>query len=168
MLGIEKMFFSTQNYYTIVVRDDAKLAVHIATIFVLVMGVWILWLRPLLERRQPHESIPMIPNSHWLLGHLFWLLRLGYLEKQQALLDHADERGRCSVWMGFLPSIALTTPSDAKQLLWKTHNRQSPPILKHHFGRLIGPKNLLMMNGKEWKYYQSALRTALSRSDPCV
>jgi cytochrome P450 len=169
MLGNENITCSSQNYYTIVDRgDDAKPFVTIAILFVLVMGVWVLWLRPSLERRQPHPSIPMIPNSHWLLGHLFWLLRLGYLERMRSLAEHADERGRCSIWMGILPSIALTTPADAKQLLWKTQNRQSPPIFKLHFGRLIGPRNLLMMNGKEWKYYQSALRTALSRLDPSV
>lgn len=146
-----------------VFSQDAKL---IATIVVLNVGAWVFWLRPLLERRTPHESIPMIPNSHWLLGHLFWFLRKGFLEKQQALLDCADKQGRCSVWMAFIPSISLTTPSDAKQLLWNTHNRDIVPIMKYHFERLVGPKNLLMMNGKEWKYYQSALRTALSRLDP--
>jgi hypothetical protein len=136
------------------------------TVGILIIGLWVLRLRPLLERRKPLSNIPMIPNSHWLFGHLFWLLRKGYLEKQQELVDHADDRGRCSVWMGLLPSISLTTPTDAKRLLWNNYSRHSLPILKYHFERLAGTKNLLMINGKEWKYYQTALKTALSRVDP--
>lgn len=127
---------------------------------------WVLWLRPWLERRRPHPSIPMIPCSHWLFGHLFWLIRVDFLEKQKQLMEHADEQGRCSVWMGFTPSICCTTPADAQSLLWKNHARRNLPLFKHHFQRLAGQKNLLLLNGKEWKYYQSALKTALSRTNP--
>ena len=170
MLGNENTTAcSTQNYYTVWSSLDTNLTEYIAAITVLVVGCWILWLRPLLEKRKPHPSIPMIPDSHWLFGHLFWLLRTkSYLEKQQALVDHADQKGRCSVWMGPIPSISLTTTADAKELLWKFHTRKSVPILKYHFERLVGPKNLFVMNGREWKYNQSALRAALNRLDPFV
>ena len=39
-------------------------------------------------------------------------------------------------------------------------------MLKYHLERLAGPKNLFWMNGKEWKYYNSALRRAMIRLDP--
>ncbi len=145
---------------------DARIAECIAAIVVVLVGVWMFWLRPLLERKRPHESIPMIPNSHWLLGHLYWLLRKGYLEKQTDLVDHADDQGRCSIWMGLVPSISLSTKADAKRLLWNIHTRHTIPMLKYHLERLAGPKNLFWMNGKEWKYYNSALRRAMSRLDP--
>jgi len=118
------------------------------------------------QRKTPHESIPMLPDSHWLFGHLFWVLRRGYLDKQQELADHADARGRCSIWLGCTPSISLTTPSDAKRLLRNVHTRAAVPVLRYHLDRLTGPRNLFFMNGREWKYYHSALRTAMSRLDP--
>ncbi len=147
---------------------EENLSKTIVAIVILFAGLWIIWLRPRLERRKPHPSIPMLPNSHWLFGHLLWLIKHDFLEKQQVLVDHADEKGRSCTWMGPIRSISLTTPEDAKELLWKFHSRNNVPILKYHFERLLGPKNVFMMNGKEWKYYQSALRTALSRLDPFI
>ena len=65
----------------------------IVAIVVVLGGLWTIWLRPLLESRKPHPSIPMIPkHSHWLFGHLFWLIKQGYLEKQQALVEYADNQ----------------------------------------------------------------------------
>ena len=49
------------------------------------------------------------------------------------------------------------------------HTRHSAPILRHHFEMLAGRRNLLLLNGREWKHYQSALKSALhqqARSDP--
>ena len=160
--------FSMGNHENVHPFLEEILTKAIIPIVFLFAGLWTIWLRPLLERRKPHPSIPMLPNSHWLFGHLFWLIKHGFLEKQQVLVDCADEKGRSCTWMGPIRSISLTTPEDARELLWKFHSRNNVPILKYHFERLMGPKNLFMMNGKEWKYYQSALRTALSRLDPFI
>lgn len=170
MLGDDTVAaFSDQNSKNAGSFPEENFTKAIVAIVVVLGGLWTIWLRPLLENRKPHPSIPMIPkHSHWLFGHLFWLIKQGYLEKQQALVEYADEKGRSCIWMGPLPSISVTTPQDAKELLWKFHSRHNVPVFKHHFERLAGPKNLFMMNGKEWKYYQSALRTALSRLDPFV
>jgi len=124
-----------------------------------------------LQSTKPVNSIPMLPNSHWIFGHLFWLLGNEYLVKQQTLLDNADDQGRCSCWIGTQPSISLTRPLDAHQLLRHHHTRFSAPILKRHFEMLAGKRNLLLLNGKEWKYYQSSLKSALyhqARADPTL
>ena len=129
--------------------------------------LWIAWLRPLLQSKKPHPLIPMLPGSHWLFGHLFWLLNHDFIGRQQVIRDHSDRHGRCSVWLGpRLPSISLTRIEDAHKLLRNHHTRHPVPILKYHFERLAGRNNLLMLNGRKWKHYQSALKATLIRFDP--
>jgi cytochrome P450 len=135
-----------------------------------ILAVVFIW-KPRLQSKKPVQSIPMLPNSHWLFGHLFWLLRNEYLVKQQILLNNADDQGRCSCWIGAQPSISLTSRDDAQKLLRNHHTRCSAPILKHHFEMLAGKRNLLLLNGKEWKYYQSSLKAALyhqTKADPTL
>ena len=113
----------------------------------------------------------MLPQSHWIFGHLFWLLGNDYLVKQQTLLEHSNDEGRCSCWIGTQPSISLTSGKDAQKLLRNHHTRFSAPILKHHFEMLAGKRNLLLLNGSEWKYYQSSLKSAMyhqSKADPTL
>ena len=155
---------------------DSKLTIICATHVLVSMAIGfflvvILFWRQLLQSKKPVQSIPMLPDSHWILGHLFWLLSNEYLVKQQILLEHADDQGRCSCWIGTQPSISLTSGEDAQTLLRKHHTRFSAPILKHHFEMLAGKRNLLLLNGKEWKYYQSSLKSALhnqTRADPTL
>ncbi|KAK1746887.1 hypothetical protein QTG54_002231 [Skeletonema marinoi] len=62
--------------------------------FILVV---ILFWKPVLQSKKPVESIPMLPDSHWIFGHLLWLLGNEYLVKQQILLEHADDQGDAHV-----------------------------------------------------------------------
>ena len=141
-----------------------------AATFGLLTTIWTLWWKPYLESKKPVQSVPMLPDSHWLFGHLFWLLGKQYLEKQQALVESADTSGRCSCWIGpTQASISLTCGEDAQKLLKNHHIRYSAPILQRHFEMLSGKRNLFLLNGKEWKYFQSALKSALcqkSKDDP--
>ena len=59
--------------------------------------------------------------------------------------------------------MSLTSGEDAQRLLKNHHARHSAPILRRHFEMLAGKRNLLLLNVKEWKYYQSALKSALHR-----
>ena len=128
----------------------------------LVSLLWMLYWKPRLEAKPPVPCVPMLPNSHWLLGHLLWLLEKEYLEKQRALAEFADEHGRCACWIGPTQrSLSLTSASDALVLLRNHHTRHSAPLLQHHFEMLSGKRNLLLLNGKEWRCYQTALKSAL-------
>lgn len=51
----------------------------------LIIGCLLLSWKEHLESKTPVPSVPMLPQSHWLLGHLFWLLGKDYLDKQRAL-----------------------------------------------------------------------------------
>ena len=160
--------FESVVYGDIVDIKKLHVFASVAIGFILVI---VLYWKPLLQAKKPVRSIPMLPNSHWIFGHLFWLLGNEYLTKQQILLYNADDEGRCSCWIGTQPSISLTSGGDAQKLLRNHHTRFSAPILKHHFEMLAGKRNLLLLNGKEWKYYQSSLKSALyhqRRADPTL
>ena len=147
-----------------VVADNFNLALSIV-IFSSILCIWTNWLRPRLEAKKPVDGVAMLPKSHWLFGHLFWLLSKPYLKKQRELADNADRNGRCGCWIGRQASLSLTFCEDAQQLLRNHHTRVSAPILKRHFEFLSGKRNLLLLNGEEWKVYSLALKSALSQME---
>ena len=147
---------------SMLIYTDTAVLVAVGCAFFL---VWSLYLRPRLEQKKPIDSLPMPPDAHWLFGHLFWLLQTNFPDKQQTLSEYSNDKGRITMWLGpTIPSVCLTHWKDAQALLRNHHNREASSfIFRHHIEWFAGEKNLLLLNGKEWKHHQSVLKSSLRR-----
>lgn len=124
-------------------------------------GTYFLWrrYRSHLKSKKPFDDLPMVPNSHLLLGHM-WLLGRPFQEYFEILRDNANENGHTGYWMGSTASIAVTKWEDARKVYLNESYRKNIPVLTHHLSSFIGRYNILNLMGKEWKAHRSAITKA--------
>ena len=106
--------------------------------------VYVLWrrFRAHLESKKPYEGLPMVPNSHFLLGHM-GLLGIPFQRYFQILSDNANENGHTGYWVGSTATIAVHNWEDARKVHLNETYRKSVPILTRHLNRFVGKYNIL-------------------------
>lgn len=118
-------------------------------------------IRPILEKKKPFASIPMPSGSHWLKGHLETMGRdFAYFNK--VMTAYADKNGRTGLWTAKDATLILTQWEDAQTVLRSESNRHKNFIARKHTAAAFGKKNILSLNGKEWKLHRAALNKAFT------
>lgn len=110
-------------------------------------------LRISLENKKPFEKLPT-PDfpSHWFWGHAKGLMAEDFAEAFKRLsVNNANEFGQVGFWFMRFKMLSVASLKDARTILSVEHERRPPKIAKHYVGHFIGEKNLLFLNGKEWK-----------------
>jgi cytochrome P450 len=137
---------------------DSPAAFYLAAVVVAVTIFYAIG-KPYLETRKPFPGMPMAANCHWLLGHVHISHNKKLFPESflSVLHDDADVHGRVGFWIVNMPIISITKIEDARQVLKVEAYRKPTPIISHFISRVIGPKNLLFLNGKEWKQSRDAI-----------
>ena len=114
---------------------------------------------PYLESRKPYDGIVRVcPKSHWLLGHARLTHgRDSFPESHLYVFNNTNEQGRVAFWLATKPCIGIKNIADARQILRVESGRSRIPIISHYVGKVIGTKNLLFLNGREWKQNRDAV-----------
>lgn len=118
------------------------------------------------EKKSPIEGVPVIPGGTLWGGHLHLLREPDFrVALHKWTVEHADENGRCTFWMGpATPSLSVTHPEDVQILLKGTAYRSTFAIMNQHFIQLFGSHNVGLLNGKEWKQQRAKIAKALHSS----
>ena len=105
-----------------------------------------------LEAKKPFAELPMAEGSHWLYGHIRIMLGDDFrVAFKRLFMNSANSNGLVGFWFFGLPVLGVSTVRDARTVLAAEHERRPPALVKHFSRHFIGEKNLLMINGKEWK-----------------
>lgn len=164
------MYTAGLNQGAMTVRDssDACSSLAVATLAVTAAASaagawWLLVAKPNLEKRRPYDSLPLAKNSHWLWGHQKSFAVQPH-ELSEAFLSNVDENGRQGMWFAIMPCISVTRWQDARAILQVETHRFQVPIFQRVFRQVFGDKNILALNGKEWKYHRAAMMKAFTPS----
>ena len=118
------------------------------------------------SKQSPILGVPVIPNGSWYAGHLH-LMRERDFEVciRSFAVDYADEKGRCTFWMGpTTPALSVTRYKDVQALLKVSSHREIFPIMKGHLEHFFGKYNIASLTGKEWKNKRAVFVKALHGS----
>jgi len=119
---------------------------------------------PSMWKGSPVEGVPVIPYGTLLTGHLHLLLWEPDFQKSLHLfsVEHADEQGRCTFWMGAnAPTLSVTRCEDVQMLLKFSSNREILSVPEMHRAKFFGTDDLTALSGKEWKSKRAAIINAL-------
>lgn len=132
---------------------------------VLLAGLYSFWItvwRPHLERKKPFEHLPMAIRAHWFVGHI-GIFRPDFAASyQEIFVNAADQYGRTGFWLANRKCVSVLHWKDAKAVLQGEYYRKPERILGKHMSRILGPNNMLLLNGKEWRYHRSAVLKAFT------
>ena len=128
--------------------------------FLVFVASWTLWVRPFWESIPPFSGVPTLPKRHWFFGHGFQLIdkQLDFLSYQHEVYEkHADQNGRTGFWLLQTRGIILTNAKDVLAVLRHESHKAAPRLALHHLSHLLGPEQLGLLNGPEWKAHRSAI-----------
>ena len=115
------------------------------------------------KRKVPMKGIPMVPNSHWILGHTRLLMLPDFDAAWRKLAyNHANSDGLCSFWVGSKPFISVTKAEHARAILNVGSFRDNSSHLTKHLSKIAGNKSLLLLMKKEWKTYRTIITRAFT------
>jgi cytochrome P450 len=118
------------------------------------------------SKESPIEGVPVIPGGTWYGGHLHLMKEPDFqVSLRNFSVDHADEKGRCTFFMGpTTPSLSVTHHTDVQALLKASSHREIFPIMKGHLEHFFGKYNIGSITGKEWKTKRAVVVKALHGS----
>jgi cytochrome P450 len=124
--------------------------------------IYVSWrmIRRHLETKKPFgDQLPMPPGSHFILGHM-GTRQFGadFRDSLKGMfVDYADEYGVCSFWMASMRGVSVNSWQDARALLQASTERKRLKLLAKHMNNFLGPRNIGVLRGKEWKYHRAAI-----------
>lgn len=123
-------------------------------------------LKPYLESKEPFTDIPSLPNSHWLTGSAYQILRDPDFRKVQerTFNDYADAKGRTGFWVFTQRCVVLTDAEDVRTVLEQVTNKSAPVAAKYFSRRAFGPNTLPLMNGKHWLVHRAKINRSMHPS----
>jgi cytochrome P450 len=136
---------------------DGPTAVAVALVIVPALYVAFKVLRRYLEETKPYSELPMAEGNHFILGHARMLVSSDFVQSFKQLVDSSNEYGQTGAWVIGLRWVSVISVSDARTVLQAEHERRPPRLLKYFNRHFIGDKNLLLINGKEWKFHRGAV-----------
>jgi cytochrome P450 len=116
-----------------------------------------------LKVKSPIDGVPVIPGGSFLMGHLHMLQEPDFqVSIHRFAVEYADEKGRCTFWMGpTTPALSVTRSEDVQTLLKASAHRTVFPLMSLHNDRFFGRRNIGVLTGKEWKSQRSVILKAL-------
>jgi cytochrome P450 len=133
----------------------------VPTLAAILYAFWCLRLRRRLENMKPFAALPMPGPSHWLFGH-FFLLQGDFREGQRRMVDSANEYGQTSYWLGNTRTVAVIHWQDVRAILHAEYERSHLPLVTKHLNKLLGAKNIGLLQGREWKVHRAAIVRSFS------
>ena len=118
--------------------------------------------RKVLEERKPFDGLPMPPNSHWLLGQFPYVGGDFRISQMRLNRDFCNEYGQTGYWLIKAKVLSVTSAEDARAVLNNSNYRKSIPIFRRHMIEFLGPKNILYLSGKEWRFHRSSIVRAFT------
>ncbi len=120
------------------------------------------------EGKRAFPQIPVFPNSHPIFGHLLSENTTTYVDqldtqKPHKLREHSY-RGMSSIWYLNHPILLLFDPNAALAMLQSCSYREMTYVVKKHVTAQIGPKSILLLNGKEWKLNRNAIHKSMTKT----
>ena len=126
-----------------------------------VLGVTTLYLlckawRRHLETKKPFPNVPMAKGSHFIFGHAGDMLSADNFQEafKRIEVESANEYGQTGFWVLGLRFLSVNSVQDARTILNSEHERHPPKLFKHFNRNFIGERNLLTINGREWKFHR--------------
>ncbi|CAB9510695.1 Leukotriene-B(4) omega-hydroxylase 2 [Seminavis robusta] len=112
----------------------------------------------------PFPGLPTAPGAHWLLGHLPRMEQPnGFLGSKYVFQDYADKTtGLCAVWAANKRALSVLSGNDAKTILKASRTKASHSYVTLHFQKFLGKKNMVTLQGKEWKLYRTAVHKSFT------
>ena len=112
-----------------------------------------------LETKKPFPDVPMAKGGHFLFGHISAILSGDNFQEtfKRVEVDSANEYGQTGFWVMNLPFLVVNSVKDARTVLNSEHERHPPKMFKHFNRNFIGERNLLTINGREWKFHRGEL-----------
>lgn len=117
-------------------------------------------IRRYLEIKKPFgDDLPMPPGSHFILGHMGTrVFGADFRDSLKGMfVDYADEHGVCSFWMAGMKGVSINSWQDARALLQASTERKRLKLIAVHMNNFLGPRNIGVLTGKEWKYHRAAI-----------
>ena len=110
------------------------------------------------------STLPVVPNAHWLFGHMPALLRAGDFRRGQHDVHcaHANENGITTFWFLTTPACSVLLGRHVRTVLMATSQRIPVSLMKRHGSQFLGRKMLLQLTGSEWRYYRSVVHRAFT------
>lgn len=103
----------------------------------------------------------MIPDPHWLLGHIPLMAGDDFRSVQHKYsVEYADDDGRVCFWMGPVPALSVSRAGDAQLVLKATAHRSLFPLMARHNDLFLGRNGIGVLTGKEWKANRAAVAKA--------
>lgn len=135
--------------------------------------LFLIWrqIRRYLETKKPFgDELPMPPGSHFILGHMGTrVFGADFRDTLKGMFaDYADEFGVCSFWMAGMKGISVNSWQDARALLQASTERKRLKLLAVHMNKFLGPRNIGVLRGKEWKYHRAAILRVFHSSSTLI
>ena len=100
----------------------------------------------------------MPPYQNWLFGHYEDRSIDIDVSLAQLCSDYANPDGVTAMWYFGVPTATVLRYQDARAILQSTPNRMTmPSLIKKQLEMMTGPRNILLLEDKEWKYHRSAI-----------
>lgn len=116
--------------------------------------------------KPPFDNIPMLPNCHPLLGHLISESSSAIISQMPSLsietLRQHSKNGISSIWYLNHPVLIVFDPKNASTLLHSYADRNVPRLARKHISTNTSEKNILLLNGREWRMYRSAIHKSMT------
>lgn len=107
----------------------------------------------------------MPPTSHWCLGLIPYIGGPDFRTSlQKTTRDYCNENGQTGYWLASQKVIAVTDYQDARAILNGSNHRKPIPLFRRHVDRFLGPRNIGVLTGKEWKFHRNTIVRAFSPS----
>jgi len=139
--------------------SDASAALTLFAIVVSSLYIFYRVYRRHLETKKPFQELPMAEGNNWIFGHARDLIASSNFDEayRRVFVDSANKYGQTGYWAAYFRGVSVLSVQDARTVL-NTQNERRPPLLARHFNRnFIGDKNLLIINGREWKFHRNAV-----------
>ncbi len=125
--------------------------------------LWTKWLRVRIESKKPFPDLPMFPSNHFFWGHLRYVFKLDFDSATRMADEVSNEYGLLGYWVFGQRSFWATHWEDARAVLLATDFRTLIFIARYHIGMAFGPRNILLLKGRAWKFHRTAILKSLVR-----
>lgn len=115
-----------------------------------------------IESIKPFDDLPMPQGNHFLWGHVPVFMNQDFQKGQAIMAATVNEHGRLGHWSISTPTIVVTHWEDVRAVLLATDSRKISPLIQHHLDMIVGPRNFLLLQGREWKFHRSAIFKSLT------
>lgn len=148
---------------------NLKDSTHLATAFSAAAAtlLYLMWraFRRFQETKKPFADLPMPKDTHWLHGHALSLFQRDFQKGLKHLtVDSANEYGQTGLWLGAQPVLSVADWRDARAILMTENSRHLGGMFNHYLKGTLGTKNVLLLNGKEWKSHRDAITRTFGES----